>query len=319
MPVAMWKQAVVRLHWTVMTRAGYPSLDVSSWDLLGVEAAGRREHHWLRDPSSDESWLWKPVTLHDAHQQGEDWSEKIASEVAVLMGIPAARVELAQRDGRHGCISRDLRPRGWDLQPGAVLLAGVVEGYESRVKGRPGHTLENIRRALGDYAAPPSAECPVEFRAFDVFVGYVVFDAVIGNRDRHDENWAVVLPPVAGADVDALCGSYDHASSLGFNLLDAERERRLADNSVEAWVRRGTAYKFEHDPSARPPTLVALATAALEMCRPPVASHWRDSVAAISMEAVAEIVHAVRGLSDAAARFAAEVVRTNRSRVLDGD
>jgi hypothetical protein len=70
---------------------------------------------------------------------------------------------------------------------------------------------------------------PFDATAFDVFAGYVVLDAWVANRDRHDNNWAVLRPITLSADPLRLCGSYDHASSLGFNVTDEERSVRLAD------------------------------------------------------------------------------------------
>ncbi len=302
-----------------MARDRYPVIDVSSWELLGLEADGLREHPWLLDPETDSTWLWKPAVLHAERQQGEDWSEKIASELGSTLGLPCARVKLARRGPRAGCVSLDLRPPGWELQPGAVLLAGLVDGYQSRIKGRPGHSLPNIRRALDGYSVPPNAEgLPASFDAFEVLAGYLVFDALIANRDRHDHNWAVLRPPPEAKGTDCLCGSYDHASSLGFNLLDEERARWLSLGNVAQWARRGTAYKFEHDLSHQPPTLVQLAHRALTMCRTEAKQFWLDAVANLSRDVFEALVEPVPELSDVTARFIVELMIINRRRVLDG-
>lgn len=58
--------------------------------------------------------------------------------------------------------------------------------------------------------------------AFEAFTGYLVLDALVANQDRHEENWAVLRPLPGGGEV-TLAGSYDHGSSLAFNLTDARR------------------------------------------------------------------------------------------------
>lgn len=200
-----------------MARRPFPIQDVSGWDLMASELDGRNEHPWLREPSTGSAWLYKPTVVHEDRRQGEDWVEKVASEIAQLIRLPAATVDLASREGRDGCVSLDLRPRGWEIQPGAVLLSGLVPGYESKTKTRTGHSLKNIQAVLARYSAPPGLDLPSSFGAFDAFAGYLVFDALIANRDRHDHNWSVLRPPPWAEGKDALCGSYDHASGLGFS------------------------------------------------------------------------------------------------------
>ena len=56
---------------------------------------------------------------------------------------------------------------------------------------------------------------PTTFGAFDAFAGYLLFDALIAHGDRHDRNWAVIVPPPGARETEALCPSFDHAASLG--------------------------------------------------------------------------------------------------------
>jgi hypothetical protein len=229
-----------------MSDAQFTQMDVSSWRVRYEEPAGGDEKEWLTDPDG-QNWLFKPVTEHrrEGFVQGENWSEKVSAEVAALLGVPCARVELAVRSGRLGSISLDLKPAAWQLQPGSVLLAQTPD-YIPGDKQRRGHSLVNIEHALEGFGPPPGATVPDSFTAFDVFAGFLVLDAWIANRDRHDENWAVLLPPPPDdATAGMLGGSYDHATSLGFNLQDADRERRLRDGTVRAWAMRGDAYRFE--------------------------------------------------------------------------
>jgi len=104
--------------------------------------------------------------------------------------------------------------------------------------------------------------------AFGVFCGYLVLDAPIANTDRHEENWAVIRGKDA---VVRLCASYDHATSLGFNLSD-ERRHQLATEPgrLHAWLERGTARRFE---GGRRLALVSHAVQALDLA-PSWAPSW---------------------------------------------
>lgn len=84
-------------------------------------------------------------------------------------------------------------------------------------------------------------------------------DALIGNTDRHQENWGVIE-----AGRRRLSPTFDHASSLGFLLDDSARVERLTtadrDRDVSAYAERARS-KFEGGP--HPCDAAALA---LEMC-----------------------------------------------------
>lgn len=62
--------------------------------------------------------------------------------------------------------------------------------------------------------------------AFALFAGYLLLDAVIGNTDRHHENWGALLVGSKPRET-ILAPTYDHASSLGRELSDDKRSARL--------------------------------------------------------------------------------------------
>jgi hypothetical protein len=291
-------------------------LDASDWDIVADETSGAEEKYWLQEPAGTR-WLFKPVTVKQGHVHGEDWAEKVVAELGCLLGIPCARVELAEFHGRSGCISADLRPGTFELQPGQVLLeVCAVPGYvHATGKNHPGHTLENIWTVLNGALPPPGCAVPFNATAFDVFAGYVLLDAWVANRDRHDNNWAVLRPLLASDEPLRLCGSYDHANSLGFNLRDEERVKRLADGSVASWCVKGTAWRFDY---GRHTTLVQLAARALELASRDAQRYWREQLSRVSHEKVQDVIARVPRMSDPARTFAQSVLSVNRRRVLDG-
>ncbi|RLP94397.1 hypothetical protein EAD89_04105 [Micromonospora sp. BL4] len=301
----------------------FETWDVSRWSLIRQETIGADEKYWLADPNDRQAWLFKANNTHrnaaGEWSQREDFAEKVGGELASAMGIPCARIELARRDDESGCVSLNLCPEGWELQTGAVVLDGLLEDYEPGYMGnkaRPGHSLENICQALDGYGPPPGAAVPAGFEAFDVFVGYVVFDAVVANRDRHDENWAVMRPPPDGSRA-TLAGSFDHARALGSTLREAKMSA-LLQGGVSNWCEKGTAWRFEHDPELTCPTLVQVASSALRMVAPAVREYWLESVADITEATVVGLTSRIPDMSVVVSTFIEQVVMTNRRRVLDG-
>ena len=98
----------------------FPVRDVSSWSVVRAETLGRDRKVWLRDPtvaadslSRESDWPFKPVVV-PAHgiPQGEDWAEKIVSELGRMLGVPCAEVDLAVRGGR-GFVPGEGLPIRW--------------------------------------------------------------------------------------------------------------------------------------------------------------------------------------------------------------
>lgn len=142
----------------------------------------------------------------------------------------------------------------------------------------------------------------------------MLLDAWVANRDRHDNNWAVLRPLLEPAGPLRLCGSYDHASSLGFNVTDQKRAQRLHEHTVEAWCRKGTAWRFDYNPST---TLVQLAAMALQLASANARCYWFEKLRNISEDKVRNVIARVPGMSDLARTFAETVLGVNRRRILD--
>jgi len=182
---------------------------------------------------------------------------------------------------------------------------------------RPGHTLQNIQAVLEGVGAPPGFEGPESLTAFDVFCGYLVLDALIANRDRHEENWAVLTPQLYPGQ-PRLSPSFDHASSLGYNLLDSKRQVLVAQpDRLRAWAERGTAWRYEHLGSA--PTLVDHAAAAVELGSADGARWWRSQLQTLDLGPVLAVLRrqTVVPMSHLAATFAGDLLNLNLRRLRD--
>lgn len=302
--------------------------DTTVWPVVDVEPSGADPKDWLGD-RNDLRWLFKPVTItSNGNRQGEDWSEKAAAEIAALLGVPCARVELASRAGKEGSLSLNVRPLPFDMHSGATFLAAagapgfiparqLLDARDPRVKRRPGHSLQNIRQALDGLAAPTEELTHEGLDAFDTFAGYLVLDALIANRDRHDENWSVLLP-AAGAGAGRLAPSYDQAGGLGFNLTDCKR-RELLDqqpHALAAYAEKGTAWRFENDPGPAP-TLVRHAGDALALASSPGRCHWIARLDSLRQDALDSILARLTAMSDPERRFASNLLRMNTERLRD--
>ncbi|MDG4594665.1 MAG: HipA domain-containing protein [Candidatus Contendobacter sp.] len=197
----------------------YPILVVPPDSLLADEALGSKPKFWFR--RDGQRWLFKEAR----ENTGEDWAEKVAAEIAHRLAISAADVELAECKGRRGCASRSFvaTRRGEELIHGNEILAGQVLGYDPNKRFRQNdHTLENIHKAIGKMF--PSLEA--HFVILRQLASYLMLDALIGNTDRHHENWGLLLHFEKQQEEKQeelvislrVAPSFDHASSLGREL-----------------------------------------------------------------------------------------------------
>jgi len=199
-------------------------------------------------------------------------------------------------------------------------MSEVVDDYDPSDREHRGYNVRNIQHALERFAAPPRSSLPPQFSAFDTFVGYLLLDALIGHCDRHERNWAVILPPSETGQNEALCPSFDHAASLGFTLSDLKREGLFVGrdgDTVAGWASRARARRFERRAGEECQTLVDLAKSAIDLCSAETRKHWCNQILSVQCDSVEEMVAAAPDLTDIAHRFTVEMVMVNRGRLLD--
>lgn len=306
---------------------GYSIIDVSDWDVDRSEPMGSKEKEWRIHPQEHERWLFKLNRMIDRAaglHAGEDWSEKIAAEIAGLLGIPHAVVELAERDGTRDIISKDFVKdrRRYRLTHGNELLTMEVPQYPRDQKRRLSlHTVANVMDVLAaDFITIPKADVPGGLDTpQEVFIGYLMLDAVIANTDRHHENWAIVERQTGPSEPAAaqLAPTFDHASSLGRELRDTAREEGLAGARASL---APTAYAskarsaFYRDQTDRRPVSPVEAFQLAAALRPQAARLWLGRLDRCTSAALGAVIGRVPELrmSPTTRQFTLRVLELNR-------
>ena len=210
----------------------YPIVTVEPEWVINPEEMGGKTKFWYGKPDDNTNWLFK----HPRPNTGEHWAEKIASEIASVMGITHAKVELAQFQGERGSVTESFARGGRVLHHGNQMLEVTVDGYNPNQKFRQSsHTLANIWKVMDAiFLDPESAK-----QAKLIIAEYTVLDALIGNTDRHHENWGILRRRAGDEGRDFVAPSYDHASSLGRELRDERRDRLMTENRIGDYAERG--------------------------------------------------------------------------------
>ena len=237
--------------------------------MLEPEAMGSKQKFWYRPPGEHQRrWLFKCPQ----DNTGQHWAEKIAAEISGIVGIRCATVDLARFDGRQGSASESFVHSGLELVHGNQVLSTLLPGYDPRKRFRQAdHTLANIFTVVEMAFTEDAAKMDAKSRIAE----YLVLDAVIGNTDRHHENWGILRQRRDDSWFGVVAPSFDHASSLGRELLDNRRARLLAEDRVGDYVDRGRGAVYWSAQAAHGPSPLELVCRAApcfpELFRPALA------------------------------------------------
>ncbi len=269
---------------------------------LDDEDMGTKRKFWYEWPSPDEKWLFK----YPRPDTGEHWAEKIAAEIARLLDIPHARVELATCHGQRGSATKSFRHEKQKLIHGNQLLRVFVAGYDpGRSFHHSSHTIENIWSVMDDIFADTRSAQRARVRVAE----YLVLDALIGNTDRHHENWGVLAEIIDNQLRGTIAPSFDHASSLGRELQDTHRDRLLAEHRVDNYVEKGQGAIFRSAEEHHGPSPLQLVRYGFKSHRESFLPALRK-IENLDRNAVRETVHRVPGewMSCSERRFAIEMM-----------
>lgn len=301
-----------------MPTTPFPIIAVPTDAASDTEAMGTKPKFWFYHPE-----LGRCLYKQSRPNTGEDWAEKIASELCGLLGLPNAPIELAIWNSAVGTVSPSFVPSTGTLIPGNDILAPIVPDYPRfQAFNVSQHTLDTVLDTISNSAVeqplnwtPPDGIA----KAADTFVGYLMLDTWIGNTDRHHENWGFVeVRGIQTPQVTAhLAPTYDHASSLGRELLDSKRLERLKNNAVAAYAAkcRSAFYALVGDKKALSPLDVFQAAARRH---PQAARVWQERLEAVSAADTLGLFNRIprERISEAAIAFAQQILEINQRRLL---
>lgn len=146
---------------------------------------------------------------HPDYNVSEISSEKMSYEIAKVIGFDCARIELAKdENGKIGVLNYLFTNKDCEH-------SDIISYLNDNILNRKEfYTLSNIKKVL-DGLNP---------MLFSGFIGIMIFDALVGETDRHEENWGILKYQ----DYYQISPLYDN----GCNLLREFKDESFAEKKI---------------------------------------------------------------------------------------
>jgi len=187
-------------------------INFDSWNVYdgASEGSGRSEKIWLISDTG-EIGLFKYPKIDPADQKEttEHVSEHLAHQLGNVLNVSTANVDIGIRDGRIGSMSYLVCKQNEALVEGIDFISGKFPHYNAETmqdeESGTYYCIDHIFNSV------PSV---VPNR---IWIEMMLFDFLIGNADRHQSNWALLMELVSKDPVSIQvrqCPLYDNGSSL---------------------------------------------------------------------------------------------------------
>jgi hypothetical protein len=158
--------------------------DISDWqEKIHYQTGGTRSKAIVENPNNNTLYFFKKSIPKYKH---EFWSEIIASEIGVELGFNLLRYDIARKNNEIGCISKlmiDIELQ--QLTEGINFLQGYDSTYIPEEKeSYEKYSFHFIISALHEYNLE---------KTIPDLIKTIIFDSIIGNGDRHQENWGYII------------------------------------------------------------------------------------------------------------------------------
>jgi hypothetical protein len=161
--------------------------DISEWNQQWwFNTGGTRNKKVYLNPEDNELYYFKEsFKMGQRDYKHEFWSEIIASEVGEMLGLDILPYHIAKRGNVFGCLSKSMFSLDEDfIEGGKYIQAYAPQFKPENTSQRNEYTFDLIVQSL---------KFVDKTKYINDIIEVIVFDALIGNSDRHQENWGVII------------------------------------------------------------------------------------------------------------------------------
>lgn len=171
----------------------------------------------------------------NGYMVSEACSEKMSYEIAKILGYACARIEFAvDSDDVLGVLNYLFIDIGNTEHIDAVSYLNIHDNERPKY-----YTISNIKRVLDD----------LDEDLFNDFIKIMVFDALVGEQDRHEENWGIET-------VDnkyKISPLYDNGCNLLRNFKDESYAEQYYNKTrdFDKYINNSKTYIYKEDNKSR--------------------------------------------------------------------
>ncbi len=225
------------------------AIDVADWrgDMeFEIYPEGARDKSLLISPDQigydflipNHRYLFKHSFQHGTRSHPDQfWTEIIAYRIACILHIPVPPAFVGYDSKKNVCgaiiewfLNYPDQPEERRV-PGGDIMVALIPGYD-RKKGKA-HNFVAIER----YLTVIDKTNAFQSKWQDYWCDMLLFDAIIGNTDRHQDNWEILWNQEQRSI--RMSPVFDNGTSLGYEILESRMDDFYSDNKMKAYIKKG--------------------------------------------------------------------------------
>ncbi len=168
--------------------------DISKWNInVYTNTGGTRSKQIAVHPETDKEYFFKGSKVikdtNEIRYPTEFWSEIVSSKIGQYLGFDMLDYNIGFNQNNQlqkiGCLSKSMIENSENrLTEGKMYLMGFNSNYNPNLKEHQSlYTFQFISESLISF----------DFELFiNKVIEVIIFDSIIGNSDRHQENWGII-------------------------------------------------------------------------------------------------------------------------------
>ncbi len=230
-------------------------LNISQWepeaDYGGVFPKGAREKSVYYSPDDVSEYPYLKPNFRYLFKESFDrypdqfWAEIIAFKVGSLMGVKVPPTFVSYKKIRSEIICGSLIEWFYDEKSplfvsyfdGGALLGVIIPDFDQK-RGTK-HNFKDIMKLFSNISKMENFELDKTWA--NDWLKIITFDTIIGNTDRHQNNWGVITTLVPGEKkyVVSISPAFDNGTSMGHEIVPHKLINFKSESRLITYINKG--------------------------------------------------------------------------------
>jgi hypothetical protein len=224
------------------------AVNISSWkkdEEFGIYPEGARDKTLLYSPASpphdflipSHRYLYKHAF---GRHPDQFWTEIIAYRVGCQLNVPVPPAFIAFDENDDSCGALIEWFLNYPAQPeerfvsGGDIMVDLIPNFD-RKKGHQ-HNFAMVEHYLNFLAQNRKVDM-ADWQGY--WCDMLLFDALIGNTDRHQDNWGLLWQTANKPLKVRMTPVFDNGTSLGYEILESKMDDFYKPDHLQKYISRG--------------------------------------------------------------------------------